>query len=128
MSVATVWNSWFVKRSASAETGNSEGKISLIQVGDFKVDLKARTAIVREQRLDLTQDEFDLLHYLLSHHRKLVTPRTVLSTPQPDTSIIRRADFLATLLTLRKKLATISGSEKYLLIEPWVLYSFNPSH
>ena len=126
MGVATVWN-LFAKHSANAETKKGEDESSLTQAGDFKLDLRTRTAVVRERRLDLTQDEFDLLHYLLSHRRKLVTPRTVLSTPQPDTSVVRRADFLATLLTLRKKLAAVSNVDKYLLIEPWVLYSFNPA-
>jgi len=98
---------------------------SVIESGDFRLDLETKVATLQGRCIDLTADEFDLLHYLISHHRKLVTPTTVLSTPSTDSAVVRRANFIQTLLSLRKKLDAVSSSNSYLRTEPWILYSFD---
>ena len=64
---------------------------SVIESGDFRLDLETKVATLQGRCIDLTADEFDLLHYLISHHRKLVTPTTVLSTPSTDSAVVQYA-------------------------------------
>ena len=127
MSVATVLNSLFGGNTRRDEANGVEVESTLLEAGDFKLDSKTHSVLVREQRLELAPDEFDLLRYLLTHHRKLVTPRTMLSTPRPEASVVHRANFLATLLSLRKKFAAVPNGADYLQVEPWLLYSFHTS-
>jgi DNA-binding response OmpR family regulator len=96
-----------------------------IETGAFKLDLNSRKAHVRDKELELSSAEFDLLHFLLSHPKKqLVTPRTVLTT-DAGARMVRRSEFMKTLLSLRRKLDAVSAGEHYLRTEPWVLYSFS---
>jgi DNA-binding winged helix-turn-helix (wHTH) protein len=74
--------------------------------------------------LRLAPDEFDLLVFLTSHLKKMVTPSTMLSTNWPGQGT-RRTDFFQVLLSLRKKLDEIGT--QYLRTEPWIVYQFNPA-
>jgi two-component system KDP operon response regulator KdpE len=94
--------------------------------GDFRIDLDAHTAVVRNRELKLTPKEFDLLTYLAHNPRKVITHRKLLaavwganSTEQPE--------YLRVFIgQLRKKLEAGSGSLSYILTEPWVGYRFEP--
>jgi hypothetical protein len=50
-----------------------------IRFGDFKIDLDERIVTLRDQELRLTSEEFDVLVFLASHPRSLVTPQTMLA-------------------------------------------------
>lgn len=127
MSITGVINGWFAKAPVVAEhTDRDDRENNLVESGDFKLDLASRRAQVRGRELQLSSAEFDLLHFLLSHPKKLVTPQTVLST-NGGVKAIRRAEFMKTLLSLRQKLDDVSAGEHYLRTEPWVLYSFSPA-
>jgi len=97
----------------------------LIAEGDFRVDLDAHVAYVRDRELKLTPKEFDLLAYLARNPRKVVTHRKLLtaiwgpnSTEQPE--------YLRVFIgQLRKKIED-KGSQSYILTEPWVGYRFEP--
>ncbi len=52
---------------------------AVIETGDFRIDLAARTVIVRGRELRLSSEEFNLLLFLTSHPKKMATPATVLS-------------------------------------------------
>lgn len=52
----------------------------VIESGPFKIDLRRRVATLRDQQLQLTSEEFDVLIFVAGHPQKLVTPNTVLST------------------------------------------------
>jgi DNA-binding response OmpR family regulator len=96
----------------------------VIETGDFRINVVARSASVGGSELDLSSEEFDLLMFLLSHPKKMVTPTTVLSTSWPGHGI-RHTDFLRVLLSLRQKLDETGGH--YLRTEPWVVYQFDPA-
>jgi two-component system KDP operon response regulator KdpE len=97
----------------------------IIQEGDFRVDLDAHVAYVRDRELKLTPKEFDLLAYLARNARKVVTHRKLLagvwgpnSTEQPE--------YLRVFIgQLRRKIEE-KGSQSYILTEPWVGYRFEP--
>jgi len=99
---------------------------SIVEVGDFTIDLSQRRVMVRGREISLSDAEFDLLVFLTTHRRKVVTPRTLLVTrwAQRET---RQEDFLPVLLSLRKKLDSELPGQHYVRMEPWVLCRFEPS-
>ena len=56
----------------------------LIEVGDFRIDLQTRSATLGGRELQLDDAEFDLLVFIASHPKQLVTPQTMLATRWPD--------------------------------------------
>jgi two-component system, OmpR family, KDP operon response regulator KdpE len=97
-----------------------------IQFGDFKLDLDERIATLREQELGLTSEEFDVLVFLTSHPRSVVTPQTMLETSS-TANRLGQTKFLTTLISLRKKLDAAGDGKHYLQTEPWVIYRFDPT-
>jgi DNA-binding response OmpR family regulator len=97
-----------------------------VEVGDFTIDLSQHTVTVRGRDISLNDAEFDLLVFLTTHRRKVVTPRTVLITRWAQREA-RQEDFLPVLLSLRKKLDSELPGQHYLRIEPWVLCRFEPN-
>ena len=97
-----------------------------IRFGDFNIDLDERSVTLRDHELRLTSEEFDVLVFLASHPRSLVTPQTMLETSsaahQPG-----QTKFLTTLISLRKKLDAAGHGKHYLQTEPWVIYRFDPT-
>jgi two-component system KDP operon response regulator KdpE len=97
-----------------------------IKVGDFEIDVPARTVSVRGREIRLTPKEFDLLTYLARNPNKVTTHRALLvsvwganSTEQPE--------YLRVFINhLRKKLEPEDGTKKYIITEPWVGYRFEP--
>ena len=104
----------------------SEPEAELIEIGDFRIDVPARTVSVRKHDVRLTPKEFDLLVYLARHPGKVVTHRALLgavwgpnSTEQPE--------YLRVFVGhLRKKLETDENVPPYIITEPWVGYRFEP--
>lgn len=97
----------------------------IVEAGEFRMDLGARRATVRGQQLQLTAEEFDTLVFLAGHPRRIVTPRTSLTTRWGEHEV-RQADFLSVLTTLRQKIASLDGQTSYIRIERWVFYRFDP--
>ncbi len=103
-----------------------EPEAELIEIGDFRIDVPARTVSVRKHDVRLTPKEFDLLVYLARHPGKVVTHRALLgavwgpnSTEQPE--------YLRVFVGhLRKKLETDESVPPYIITEPWVGYRFEP--
>jgi two-component system KDP operon response regulator KdpE len=103
-----------------------EPQAELIEIGDFHIDVPARTVSVRKHDVRLTPKEFDLLVYLARHPGKVVTHRALLgavwgpnSTEQPE--------YLRVFVGhLRKKLETNESLPPYIITEPWVGYRFEP--
>lgn len=127
MSVVSTLNERLQDLRQSAARTNCEADETSQQelvAGDFRLQLKARKAYLRERELPLTSEEFDVLRYLVAHRKMLVTPQTVLSTTC-DALRARRTDFLKSLLSLKKKLDEASGTKSCLHVEPWVLYEFD---
>jgi two-component system KDP operon response regulator KdpE len=97
-----------------------------IRFGDFKIDLDERIVTLRDQELRLTSEEFDVLVFLASHPRSLVTPQTMLARSSTANQL-GQTKFLTTLISLRKKLDVAGHGKHYLQTEPWVIYRFDPT-
>ena len=104
----------------------SEKDDDLIETGDFRIDLRTHEVMVRDQEVQLDSEEFDMLVFLTGHPRRVVTPRTLLSTRWGDHKV-RQAEFLRVLTSLRKKIEAVGGTAHYIRTEPWVFYRFEPA-
>jgi two-component system KDP operon response regulator KdpE len=99
---------------------------SLIEIGDFRIDLAAHKVAVRHQEVHLTPKEFDLLVYLARHPVKVVTHRTLLNAIWGGQST-EQIEYLRVFVgQLRKKLEPETSSPRYIVTEPWVGYRFEP--
>jgi two-component system KDP operon response regulator KdpE len=99
--------------------------VRLVEVGDFRIDLDNRIVRIRDYELSLSPEEFDLVIYVAAHPRRIITPRTMLSTRCGDGQV-RQVEMLPTLLSLRKKLEATAGGSRYICAEPWIFYRFEP--
>ncbi len=76
----------------------------LIAIGDFRIDLQARSVCVKEREVRLTPKEFDLLLYLARHPGKVMTHRALLSAVWGENSVEQPAYLRVFIGHLRKKL------------------------
>ncbi|MGA2989759.1 MAG: winged helix-turn-helix domain-containing protein [Candidatus Korobacteraceae bacterium] len=117
----------YIERALNKVRGPNQGSASdadeIIEVGDFRLDVTTRKARLRGEELELTWAEFDLLLFLISHPKHLVTPNTRLATNWTRNRA-RQTDFLNVLLSLRKKLESRDSGHCYIRTEPWVFYRF----
>ncbi|MFZ0286394.1 MAG: response regulator transcription factor [Terriglobales bacterium] len=99
---------------------------SLIETGDFRIDLAAHKVTVRSGEVRLTPKEFDLLVYLARHAGKVVTHRALLGAIWGGQST-EQVEYLRVFVgQLRKKLEPEASSPRYIITEPWVGYRFEP--
>jgi two-component system KDP operon response regulator KdpE len=109
-------------RRASAPPPSDE----IIEIGDFRIDVPARSVSVRKHEVRLTPKEFDLLIYLARHPGKVITHRTLLGAVWGPNSI-EQPEYLRVFVGhLRKKLEVGASSSPYIITEPWVGYRFEP--
>ena len=75
----------------------------------------------------LTEEEFELLVFLVRHYKVLIAPHTRVST-QGGSKQVRQVDFLRVLGQLRKRLSSVEGRgcSHYIRVEPWVVCQFEP--
>jgi two-component system, OmpR family, KDP operon response regulator KdpE len=97
----------------------------VIETGEFRIDLRSHRVTVRGQEVELSGEEFEMLVFLAGHPKKIVTPRTLLSTRWGEREV-RQTDFLRVLQALRNKLEPIEGCTGCIRTEPWIFYRFDP--
>jgi two-component system KDP operon response regulator KdpE len=113
-----------LRRAAMAPAG--EGPQSVLEAGDFRVDLEARSVCVRGADVHLTPKEFDLLVYFLRHAGKVLTHRTLLAAVWGG-DYTEQSEYLRVFVgQLRKKIEPEPASPQYILTEPWIGYRFDP--
>lgn len=113
-------------RANLRRTPPAQPEASLIEVGDFHIDLAAHKVTVRSNEVHLTPKEFDLLVYLVRHPNKVITHRTLLNAIWGGQST-EQVEYLRVFVgQLRKKLETEASSPRYIVTEPWVGYRFEP--
>jgi two-component system KDP operon response regulator KdpE len=99
---------------------------TILESGDFHVDLESREITVRDKPIHLTPKEFDLLVYFIKHAGKVLTHRTVLAALWGG-NYVEQNEYLRVFVgNLRKKIEPDAASPRYILTEPWIGYRFNP--
>lgn len=100
---------------------------SLLEVGDFSIDLTSYKILVRGAEVHLTPKEFELLAYLVKNHGKVLTHRNLLAAVWGG-NYTEQTEYLRVFLgNLRKKIESNPAKPQYILTEPWIGYRFNPS-
>jgi two-component system, OmpR family, KDP operon response regulator KdpE len=113
-----------LRRSTAQEKGEPEPTI--IESGDFHIDLESRKVTVRGSELHLTPKEFDLLVYFVKHAGKVLTHRTLLAAVWGG-DYVEQDQYLRVFVgNLRKKLEKEVVGQNYIVTEPWVGYRFVP--
>ncbi len=104
----------------------SDSTPTMIDIGEFHIDVDARKVAVNRREVHLTPKEFDLLIYLAQHAGKVITHRALLSAVWGGNNT-EQVEYLRVFVgQLRKKLEPESASPRYILTEPWVGYRFEP--
>ena len=111
-----------LRRAAAPE----EPETLVIEVGDFRIDIPARSVRVKDREVHLTPKEFDLLVYLARRPGKVLTHRTLLAAVWGGNSVEQPEYVRVFVGHLRKKLEPDDAAPRYILTEPWVGYRFEP--
>lgn len=119
-------NELLARVRASLRRGPDE-RDEVIMVGDFVLDVAKRTVTVNRQEVRLTPKEFELLAYLIEHHDRVLTHRTLLSKVWGG-DLTEQTEYLRVFVgNLRKKIEPTPSKPRYIITEPWVGYRFTPS-
>jgi two-component system, OmpR family, KDP operon response regulator KdpE len=112
-------------RRAATPVAN-EAALTVIEAGDFHVDLESRKLTVLGREIHLTPKEFDLLTYFIQHSGKVLTHRTLLAAVWGG-NYIEQNEYLRVFVgNLRKKIEIDPATPRYIITEPWVGYRFDP--
>ena len=104
----------------------SEVSSTVLEVGDFRIDLESRSVFVRGAEVHLTPKEYDLLVHFMRHAGKVLTHHTLLGAVWGG-NYTEQGEYLRVFVgQLRKKIEQNPSSPRYILTEPWVGYRFNP--
>lgn len=103
-----------------------EAAQTVLESGDFHVDLEAREVKVRGKEIHLTPKEFELLIYFIKHSGKVLTHRTLLSAIWGG-NYVEQNEYLRVFVgNLRKKIEPDAAAPRYIVTEPWIGYRFDP--
>jgi len=109
-----------------ATTVEDPEQATVLEAGDFTIDLPSRSVRVGDREVHLTPKEFDLLTYFMNHAGKVLTHRTLLAAIWGG-NYVEQTEYLRVFVgNLRKKLENSSTGPRYILTEPWIGYRFNP--
>jgi len=99
---------------------------TLIEEGDFRVDLETRAVYVVGKETRLSPKEFDLLVFFIRHSGKVLTHRTLLANIWGG-NYTDQTEYLRVFIRhLRKKIEADPAKPRYILTDPWVGYRFQP--
>ena len=104
----------------------NETALTVIEAGDFHVDLESRKLTVLGREIHLTPKEFDLLTYFIQHPGKVLTHRNLLAAVWGG-NYVEQNEYLRVFVgNLRKKIETDPATPRYIITEPWIGYRFDP--
>ncbi|MBS1789856.1 MAG: response regulator transcription factor [Acidobacteria bacterium] len=114
-------------RAALRRTSSTASReLTEIDLGDFHVDLEARSVAVRGSSVHLTPKEYELLLYLIRHAGKVLTHRVLLGAIWGG-DYTEQTEYLRVFIgQLRKKIEPDPSNPRYILTEPWIGYRFSP--
>lgn len=105
------------------ESGSPE---TVLEVGEFRIDLDAHVVTRSGEEIRLTPKEFDLLAHLLRNAGKVLTHRSLLGAIWGG-GYTEQHEYLRVFIgQLRKKIEPDPSKPRYILTEPWIGYRFNP--
>ena len=113
-----------LRRAPAPSTEDTDSTV--LEAGDFRLDVETRKVIVLGKEIHLTPKEFDLLAHLMRQAGKVLTHRKLL-TAIWGANYGEQTEYLRVFIgQLRKKIEPDPGSPRYILTEPWIGYRFDP--
>jgi len=113
-----------LRRAPAPSTEDTDSTV--LEAGDFRLDVETRKVIVLGKEIHLTPKEFDLLAHLMRQAGKVLTHRKLL-TAIWGANYGEKTEYLRVFIgQLRKKIEPDPGSPRYILTEPWIGYRFDP--
>ncbi len=107
--------------------GNESATETVLEDGNFRIDLSTREVSVSGTQIHLTPKEFDLLVFLFRNRGKVITHRSILAAIWGGNST-EQTEYLRVFVgQLRKKIEQDPSHPRYIRTEPWVGYRFLPS-
>jgi two-component system KDP operon response regulator KdpE len=113
-------------RAALRRSPAADDLATIIEEGDFRIDLEARDVRVAGKEVRLSPKEFDLLVYFIRHPGKVLTHRTLLGAIWGGNSVEQTEYLRVFIRHLRKKIEPDAAKPRYILTDPWVGYRFVP--
>jgi two-component system KDP operon response regulator KdpE len=111
-------------RRAATPIAN-DAALTVIEAGDFHVDLESRKLTVLGREIHLTPKEFELLTYFIQHPGKVLTHRNLLAALWGG-NYVEQNEYLRVFVgNLRKKIESDPATPRYIITEPWIGYRFD---
>jgi two-component system KDP operon response regulator KdpE len=98
---------------------------SMIELGDFRIDVVRHQVMVRGVEVHLTPKEFDLLLYFARNADRVLTHKTLLRAVWGAAGVDQPEYLRVLVAQLRRKIEP-GGEPVYILSEPWVGYRLSP--
>jgi two-component system KDP operon response regulator KdpE len=109
------------------QTAAAPATETIIDAGDFHIDVPQHRIAVRGEDVHLTPKQFDLLLCLAQHPGQVLTHRALLQAVW-GTNADQPEYLRVNIGQLRKKIELPDSAEpRYILTEPWVGYRFRPT-
>ena len=99
---------------------------SVVEVGDFRMDLERHRATVRGREVHLTPKEFDLMLYFLRNADRVLTHKTLLRAIWGAAGVDQPEYLRVLVAQLRRKIEPAGAEPQYIVSEPWVGYRLMP--
>ncbi len=114
-------------RAALRRAPEENTEETLLEAGDFVIDLSNYRVTVRGSEIHLTPKELELLTYLIRNHGKVLSHQNILRAIWGENAV-EQTEYLRVFLgNLRKKIEPAPADPRYIVTEPRVGYRFNPS-
>jgi two-component system KDP operon response regulator KdpE len=108
------------------KNANEEKIESVLEVGDFRVEVERHRVLVRGNEIHLTPKEFDLMVYFLRNAERVLTHKTLLRAVWGAAGM-DQPEYLRVLIAQLRKKVERGGEPAYIRSEPWVGYRLCPT-
>jgi two-component system KDP operon response regulator KdpE len=102
-----------------------EPQESVIELGDFRIDVERHSVSVRDVEIHLTPKEFDLMLYFARNADRVLTHKTLLRAVWGAAGLDQPEYLRVLIAQLRRKIEP-GGEPRYIVSEPWVGYRLSP--
>jgi two-component system KDP operon response regulator KdpE len=103
-----------------------EAEPSILEAGDFRIDVERHQAMVRGAEIHLTPKEFDLLLYFARNADRVLTHKTLLKAVW-GLAGVDQPEYLRVLVAQLRRKIEPGGEPVYIVSEPWVGYRLSPN-
>jgi two-component system KDP operon response regulator KdpE len=115
-------------RAALRRSPSVSEQATVLEAGDFRVDLETREVLVAGKEVRLSPKEFELLLFLMKNSGKVLTHRTLLASIWGGDYTDQTEYLRVFIRQLRKKIEPDPAKPRYILTDPWVGYRFLPGN